>query len=689
MKSVFYLILFLSTTLLSAQPLSVSTTFRYEYEVRDENNIYPFIVGFNNLSNDINFDWQLPEQDKNGRVYINDRGLEAATQLYNYFSEEMVALDDRTTSVLLSRQCLRNLNANRSCQIEGKTIRKANMPTPLLRVHNQRLPNLVFAQGNGLKLWILDQANFPLIVRMEADFTIMLKTFYDKEEIFTDEVVTGDRELQISNKTNQAIYGLFIRPSGLTTWGENQNRLNNNNLVLRQDGVAKSIVEIGMNSCLFDIQGRGRNDAVIFTSMRTSFCHTTTFDITEAVLRGDNSRDPLPPPPVPDINAPRVVTVVNNTNKDIHFLYYKPAGTYNWSGNQTGRNSNPMVLGEYDTIELELRGGCLYDIKAEGIRQARLFELRNVDLCQNPAFEITDSVISSNGNSTPPRPTPVPNPPRPTPPNPNTNETGTLINRLSETVFYLYVRPAGTTDWGRDQNGTNGNDYTLAVGKSAKISLLQGCKFDIKGAGLGNKPLFEKMNIDLCRENPFTLQSTTNTQAPTLPNEIQIKNNSGLTVQNLFIKDASGTTNLMDFNYREHLFNAVLRPLAAEIYQPHDCNLDWIAFDERSNYIGLGLGQDICNLSATLNIVKLNDGLKVRNRLLQSVKSLQFSIGNDWSTDVLSSFSLSAMPTGQVRILPPTILGEGCTKNIKVTLNNNTVRTIRNVNTCSAEIVLQ
>jgi hypothetical protein len=690
---------------LAAQP---SEVYEATFEVQDQGRTYPFIVRYLD-ERGTSFDWEMPQQDISGTIVMQSAALANGTKVHNYFTNGLVELDAQTTSTMVSKTCLRNLKAGRTCILDGKSLRKMPVPnSPRILVNNEAQTGLIYAQAPGLKLWIKDAEDTPIIVRMEERFTVTLKT-YEIRRIEPPQ--TG----VVLNNTNNDFYYFYVRPAGSTNWGDDQNERNGNSPVLNRN--ERITLSLG-NGCKYDIKGEGRSRSLVFEAANVDFCTQNEYNVSTLMERSNTNRPANPPNNSGNTNRPMPsgeATLISRISTDIYYLYVRPAGSAEWGADQNGLNNNQSIFNNGDSAVIKLENGCRYDIKGERNRNTATFEVFNIDLCQNRSLEITDNFISRNSRNTgnvgnsgnTNRPVPPPPPPSQNqgnnnrPPNRNTNvRTGQIINETEAEIYYLYVRPTGTNDWGGDQNENDGNNPILRYDEAARVNLTQGCRYDIMAQGDEDLILMEQYNIDLCRNNPYRITEDLLTDdandgdipgiipIPDMPTLINLNNRSNLTVQNLFIMPANGNENFMDFNFGEHLFNGIIRPRGSDTYQPEECSLNWVAFDNSWNYIGGAFNQEVCD-SETINITKLTNGLKVRNRLAKPIKGLQFGTGNNMGEDILEFFGLLDIPVGQLRILPPKTLGEGCAKNIKVTFSDNTTRTIRNVNTCAAEIILR
>ncbi len=78
-------------------------------------------------------------------------------------------------------------------------------------------------------------------------------------------------------------------------------------------------------------------------------------------------------------------------------------------------------------------------------------------------------------------------------------ETMQVRNASGETVFYLYARPSGTSEWGSDL--LSGDSYTMSDGKTGTVTLprSRSCMYDFRGTNLRAEKQVVVPNVNVCR----------------------------------------------------------------------------------------------------------------------------------------------------------------------------------------------
>ncbi len=132
----------------------------------------------------LEFDWSFPENDLYGTIVVTGWALDNSAKMYNYFSpsEEKEVLTEET-SVWVS-----NYVFNAASKGEGVTIFTGESDVYFEPIGNDTYTFTVDGQptkadaivladedGQNHKIWILDNADNPLILRMDIEFSVALQ----------------------------------------------------------------------------------------------------------------------------------------------------------------------------------------------------------------------------------------------------------------------------------------------------------------------------------------------------------------------------------------------------------------------------------------------------------------------------------------------------------------------------------
>ncbi|HOY31605.1 MAG TPA: hypothetical protein PKW80_06970 [Bacteroidales bacterium] len=153
------------------------------YHVMNGAKEYDYVVSDLVIDNHITFNWKMTDPvNYSGKVKIFNYAIDTASIMVNYFengsSQNMV----NKTTAMLSRKIYKRLLSQTTVNV---TIDKNDETLKFMR--NEKYPVVIdgvsreidvmmVESETGHKFWILNYPQFPLIIKMELDFTISLKT---------------------------------------------------------------------------------------------------------------------------------------------------------------------------------------------------------------------------------------------------------------------------------------------------------------------------------------------------------------------------------------------------------------------------------------------------------------------------------------------------------------------------------
>ena len=180
----------------TARPFSIADFKTATWEVNNDGSVYSFIASNPKgaVTTDFEFDWAMTTgDDMNGHIKITAAAMKSAIGQNNYFGPRLknATLTDKTT-IWVSQNVFTHLNKNGSAKMDvgngeetftvvgwktdnedkaafnNNVIVKGNEKT-LLTIH-------VKNDDGSRQLWILNNAQNPLIVKMDLGWTIVLKS---------------------------------------------------------------------------------------------------------------------------------------------------------------------------------------------------------------------------------------------------------------------------------------------------------------------------------------------------------------------------------------------------------------------------------------------------------------------------------------------------------------------------------
>ena len=187
MKNLLFIsILFTSMTLIS---FSCSQKKNYwlksgstlTYHLVNGDNQYDFIVDNLKIDKEVSFKWTMGEPVNNtGSVTMSSKALGESTKIVNYFSDGATQNMEEETTVWLSRKIYEQIKNKKpiDISIDGTTEIlnfKNNEKLKIKADGADEEVNVLYAETeSGNKLWILDEPQNPLIIKMQVGFTIEL-----------------------------------------------------------------------------------------------------------------------------------------------------------------------------------------------------------------------------------------------------------------------------------------------------------------------------------------------------------------------------------------------------------------------------------------------------------------------------------------------------------------------------------
>lgn len=183
MKKLFTLIMLLATLAAGAQTLKLKAGSVLTYKVTNMGKTYNFVVTLKTWDPDRTFDYEMSEPaNTKGNVTITAVALASATAQTNMFSGGPMTLKDGTT-VWLSKAVFNSLKTDFQARITAD----GSAPVTLLNNYEDQYQatvdgkatgiNIIYAEeqsGKPYKYWVVNDAENPLIVKMDLGWTIEL-----------------------------------------------------------------------------------------------------------------------------------------------------------------------------------------------------------------------------------------------------------------------------------------------------------------------------------------------------------------------------------------------------------------------------------------------------------------------------------------------------------------------------------
>ncbi|MBL7979166.1 MAG: hypothetical protein JNN12_12560 [Bacteroidetes Order II. Incertae sedis bacterium] len=316
----------------------------------------------------------------------------------------------------------------------------------------------------------------------------------------------------LENKLGETIFYVYARAKGDPDWGAD---------LLDLDGVTNTISDgsshvlrlplLSTTNCVFDLKVKGLSDrGEIKTYSNVDLCanETVTFNKTGKTPKLTTRKTPLVEEVVretPAATTGQEITVTNQVGETIFYLFARPSGSEDWGQDLLENAGETLYTFQHEESGALMipglgQGNCKFDFKGTRLNESEVLTVKNkVDLCRNNAitFTLADGVTPS----APDEPSEL-------------DEEGdpiTLTNQVGETIFYLYVRPAGSGTWSGDLLANAGDDlYTFQDQETGSLKIpglrAGNCRFDLKATRLDeSQVLSTKNNVDLCLNTNITL----------------------------------------------------------------------------------------------------------------------------------------------------------------------------------------
>jgi hypothetical protein len=180
----------------TARPFAITDFKTATWEVNNDGNVYSFIASNPKgaVSTDFEFDWAMTTGDNlNGHIKITAAAMKSATGQNNYFGPRLknATLTDKTT-IWISQDVFTQLSKKGSAKmdvgngeetfsvVEWKTDNEdkaAFKDNVIVKGIDKTLVTLHVKNDDGSRqLWILNNIQNPLIVKMDLGWTIVLKS---------------------------------------------------------------------------------------------------------------------------------------------------------------------------------------------------------------------------------------------------------------------------------------------------------------------------------------------------------------------------------------------------------------------------------------------------------------------------------------------------------------------------------
>lgn len=144
---------------------------------------YDFVVSDLVIGNDISLKWKMTEPvNYSGSVKMSSAAIDTATKIVDNFSDgSSFNMVDKTT-IWLSRKLYKLIKSQSPAKIniDNKDeilnfVRNEKYPVKVDGVQKD-LDVIVAESATGSKFWLLDNPQYPLIIKMELGFTIDLRS---------------------------------------------------------------------------------------------------------------------------------------------------------------------------------------------------------------------------------------------------------------------------------------------------------------------------------------------------------------------------------------------------------------------------------------------------------------------------------------------------------------------------------
>jgi hypothetical protein len=160
------------------------------YDVRRDGGSYTLEVEVKNNTKDLFLDWQINGPAKlNGSLNLNYKLIDSADGIANYFSDN-TSDNNNLCNVVLSKKMFNALNKNEAIEIytDKKNDIKSVFGNAILLTqtigYNTNFSNELncktVTNGDNYQITYLNDADFPLIVEMQLDWYMRLRTIENR-----------------------------------------------------------------------------------------------------------------------------------------------------------------------------------------------------------------------------------------------------------------------------------------------------------------------------------------------------------------------------------------------------------------------------------------------------------------------------------------------------------------------------
>jgi len=314
-------------------------------------------------------------------------------------------------------------------------------------------------------------------------------------------------EITIENRSGVSFNSIYVRPSSVpessSDWGKDYGSLSNNN----DKSITISIPP--SNYTVFDIQMRSSNPTNTYTKKNVTVSKGMVLTYTSA-----DSDNPL-------IGLP-IIVIKNNTGYTIQGIYIKLPTSTDWGSNLWGYSSLSDGQSRTFTLSQSLSANDVYDIRLSTGSSGDGITFRKYSFTVSEGMIIPFTVSDLNDGSDLPE--------------------ITIENRSGVSFNSIYVRPSSvpesSSDWGKDYGSlSNNNDKSITI----SIPPSNYTVFDVQMRSSNPTNTYTKKNVTVSKGMVLTYTSADSDNPLIGSPIIVIKNNTGYTIQGIYIKSSDST----------------------------------------------------------------------------------------------------------------------------------------------------
>lgn len=337
--------------------------------------------------------------------------------------------------------------------------------------------------------WIIEDAD----VCKTRVFTFDESNFSDAAP---EQDTTSGNSIQVTNGVGETIFYLYVRPSGSGQWSGDLLAGAGQDLYTFQDGETGdlAIPGLGDGTCRFDFKATALDESNVLSIVsNVDLCNNPSVTFRKGNAQNTNNAAQ---------NVTGTITVSNKLGETVFYLYTRKSGSNDWGNDllkTAGQELYTFQDGESGQLRIPglSRNNCKFDIKATALDQTKvLVDARNVDLCTMNNIDLVLKDNSENNDNQ----------------DSNSGNAINVSNQIGETIFYLFVRKSGSSDWGEDLLAGAGETlYTFQNGETGSLNIpgfsRSTCKFDFKATALEKTKVLKTLtNVDLCRNSSVTFR---------------------------------------------------------------------------------------------------------------------------------------------------------------------------------------